>query len=157
MTSPGFLESIRDQHSECCITSVPGEKGCRLNLERINRASLVMLHGSRYQEAHGYRRKLCDRIIFGDRNGVSFICVVELKGGKNVNLSEALEQIQNGLNVAQEFLGSRSAGEWYPLLLFDGRMGGAGTTKLRGRGVSFRQEFRAVTKRRCGSALVDIL
>ncbi len=131
-----------------------------MNLDQLGRASLVMLDGLKYQRSHHYQGKLCDRIIFGQWARGDFVCAVEFKGGRNIDVDEALEQIQNGLNVASELLPGQTPDDWYPILLYRGRLKGAETTKLRARHVSFqaqRRESSPVIKRDCGSSLIGIM
>ena len=88
------------------------------------------------------------------------MCAVELKGGRNLDVNEALEQIQNGLNVAYELLPGHTPDSWYPIPLYSGRLRGEETTKLRARQVSFRsrrRELSPVIKSDCGSSLIRIM
>ena len=160
MAPDEFIQSIRVLHARCCITNSPKDQGCGLNLHGIDRTSFVMLNGSKYQEYHGHRRKLCDRIIVGKWNDQEFVCAVELKGGKSIDVGDVLEQIQNGLNVAANILSGGIPRNWYPILLYNGHLGTAGITKLRRRPLSVqrqRRESYQVIKRDCNSSLVGIL
>ncbi len=119
-----------------------------------------MLNGTRYQREHNYSDRLCDRIVFGHREGKYFVCAVELKGGKNVDVGEAVEQIRNGLLVAAHCLAGHSAATWYPILLFSGHLGVIGTTKLRTSQITLpdiRGNLPEIIKRNCGTTLAAIL
>ena len=157
MTLDNIVEHIRSIHSQCCLTTKSGERNCSLNIRGFDSSSLVMLDGTRYQRAHSYRERLCDHIVFGRWQGTNFVSAVELKGGRNLDVSEALEQIQNGLNVASSLLEERQVSDWYPLLMFSGHLGAAGREKIRLKPVQFGRDTRAVTRRDCGSLLSDIL
>lgn len=160
MTRDDIVEHIRRIHSQCCLTRKSGEKGCTLNTSGFDPQSLVMIDGSLYQKAHSYEGKLCDRIAFGQHEGTTFVCAVELKSGRNVDLGQAIEQIQNGLSVAADSLSGHEVENWYPVLLFRGGLGAIGTTKLRTRLVTLPTRQRnpsEVIKRDCGSSLAAIL
>ena len=119
-----------------------------------------MLDGSLYQKAHDYAGRLCDRIVFGHLGETPFICEVELKGGKNVNVSEAVDQIRNGLFVAAISLSGHHVESWYPIMLFSGHLGGIGIAKLRTSQIALptmRRNLSEIIKKDCGSSLATIL
>ena len=119
-------------------------------------ASQVIIHGSKYQNVEGFTEKLCDRIVFCSVDGL-ILAAVELKGGQNVRMSEAIAQIQNGLSVANDILAGRPVDDWVPLLLFSGRMRSDETRLLRNRPVQFRGQRKVVEKRKCGTLLSAVL
>lgn len=160
MTQDGIVEHIRSIHSRCCLTKRSGERNCSLNIRGFDPSSLVMLDGTLYQAEHSYMDRLCDRIVFGRWQGISFVSAVELKGGRNVDLGQAIEQIQNGLSVAADSLSGHEVENWFPVLLFRGGLRAIGTTKLRTRPVTLPTRQRnnsEVIKRDCGSSLAAIL
>ena len=160
MNQDDIVEHIRNTHLRCCLTKKSGENRCSLNTRGFGDESLVMLDGSKYQKAHDYSGKLCDRIVFGHWGERRFVCAVELKGGRNVDVSEAVNQIRNGLLVAADSLLGHSIAGWYPILLFSGRLGGTGTTKLRTSQITLpttRRNSSEVIKKDCGSSLSAIL
>lgn len=160
MTQDDIVEHIRSIHSRCCLTHKSGERNCSLNIRGFDSSSLVMLDGTLYQKEHGYVDRLCDRIVFGRWQDTNFVGAVELKGGKNVNLRQAVDQIQNGLTVAENCLSGHSVTGWYPVLLFSGHLGGIGTTKLRTSRLALptlRRNPPEIIKRDCGSSLTAIL
>ena len=147
---------VRGNHQGCCITKSAKEKNCGLQLDAASSTSLAIIHGTRYQKAHDFTDKLCDRILFCGQHDF-FVAAVELKGGKNVHMSEAIEQIQNGLSVAKDILGSRPVAEWFPLLLYSGSMASYETKLLQTKSVEFRGERKNVIKRDCGIRLSVVL
>ena len=160
MIQDDIVEHIRSIHSQCCITRRSGERNCSLNTRGFDSSSLVMLDGTRYQRAHSYSDKLCDRIVFGRWEDTNFVCAAELKGGRNLDVSEAIQQIQNGLSVAASALYHHEIDNWFPVLLYRGGLGAIGTTKLRTRLVTLPTRHTnslEVIKRDCDSSLAAIL
>ncbi len=132
------------------------ENKCALHLDGVNHESLAIIHGTKYQKNHKYHKKLCDRILFCNKHGF-FIAAVELKGGKNIHMKEAIDQIQNGLEVAANMLRNHPVGEWFPLLLYSGSMHPMGTKLLLNNRVTFRGERKTIIKRDCGTRLSTVL
>ena len=149
------IEYIRWNYPHC-ITSSCREKRCRLQLDGVNPASLAIIHGSKYQKHNSYTEKLCDRIVFCGEHGF-IMAAVELKGGKTVNISDAREQIQNGLIVAEGILGGHPVAEWFPLLLYDGGMKPYEIKLLQTRSVEFRGQRKNIVKRNCDTRLSTVL
>lgn len=149
------IDCIRQNFGEC-ITRSCREKKCSLCLEGMNAALLAIINGTKYQEKKNFQEKLCDRIIFSKERGL-ILAAVELKGGKSVNISEARNQIQNGLRVAKEILGNCSVSDWHPVLVYRGRMNTYETKLLQNKPVRFQGTPKNVIKRNCGSNLNDIL
>lgn len=139
-----------------CTTPSCGEKGCRLQLDGIRGRPRAIVHGTKFQKSKKFRGKLCDRIVFlGGKNLT--VAAVELKGSGNVDMSEAVEQIQNGLSVADDILRGRPVTRWFPVLLYSGRMVSADTKLLLNKGVTFRGDSQQVVKRDCGTRLSAVL
>ncbi len=135
-----------------CVTRSRGERGCSFQLDGIDRKSVVIIHGSKYQKKYKFQNKLCDRVVFWDSHCLN-LAAVELKGGKTVRLSQAMQQIQNGLSVATNILGNRRVEEWLPVLLYSGSMHPQMTKVLLAKSVEFRGTRKNVVKRRCGTRL----
>ena len=132
------------------------ENKCALHLDGVNRKSLAIIHGTKYQKNHNYHKKLCDRILFCSEHGF-IIATIELKGGRRIRMSEAIQQIQNGLQVAKDILGDHRVADWLPLLLYSGRMKPYETKLLLARSVTFAGERKNVIKSDCGNRLSTIL
>ena len=129
MTSRRITAVIRAQHGSCCLTNSYRDHGCTIGVRGLDRNGLVTIHGDKHQKQHGIKGKLCDRLILGDGDK-AFLCSVELKGGKNVRVSEAIEQIQRGLDLAIDLLDSDPDWDWYPLLAYRDGITRMGTKKL---------------------------
>ena len=132
------------------------EYNCALHLDGVNRKSLAIIHGTKYQKNHNYHKKLCDRILFCSEHGF-IIAAVELKGGKRIHMSDAIQQIQNGLQVAKDILGNHYVADWLPLLLYSGSMKPYETKLLLTRSVTFMGKRKNVIKRDCGTRLNTVL
>ena len=150
------IESIRRNHPDC-LTRSCRENQCRLRLDGVKPASLAIIHGTKYQKNHHFTKKLCDRIVFcGEHDFV--LAAVELKGGRTIRrMSAAISQIQNGLRVAGDILGTRPVAQWFPLLLYSGSMKPEEIRLLRTESVVFRGEPKIVEKRGCDTRFSEIL
>ena len=139
-----------------CTTPSCRERGCRLQLDGIRGRPRVIVHGTKFQKREKFRGKLCDRIVFlGGKNLT--VAAVELKGGGNVDMSEAVEQIQNGLSVAGDILRGRPVTRWFPVLLYSGRIVPADIKLLQNKRITFRGDSQQVIKHDCDSRLSDVL
>ena len=161
MTSPRFAEVVYNQYRDCCLTDSYEDEGCKIDVSGFNPGSLTTIHGTKHQDCSKHQRpgRLCDRLIFGrvDNLNRDFVCAAELKGGRNLDASVAIEQIQNGLTLAHGMLGNRSTVDWYPLLFYGGRLRGHGLDLLRSRKVSFGGKKRLVDRVDCGASLLRCL
>ena len=146
---------IRQNH-HYCITHSCSERGCSLQLDSVARASMAIINGTRYQNYHNSADKLCDRIVFSSDKGF-LLLAVELKSGRNVRVSDAIKQIQNGLVIAETILEDQTVAAWFPTLLFSGRLAPDDANLLRTRQVRFRREPKVIIKRNCGTRLSTIL
>ena len=150
-----LIALIRQDH-HYCITHSCSDRGCSLQLDGVDRASLAIINGTQYQNYHISAQKLCDRIVFSRDRGF-LLLAVELKSGKNVRVSDAIKQIQNGLTIAENMLGTQTVSAWFPTLLFDGRLAQDDANLLRTKQVRFRREPKVIIKRNCGTRLSALL
>ena len=161
MTSPKFAETVHNQYHDCCLTNCYEDEGCRIDIGGFNSGSLTTIHGTKHQHCLKHRSpgRLCDRLIFGQLDNLNrdFVCAAELKGGKNLDASVAINQIQSGLTLAHGMLGNRPTVDWYPLLFYGGKLRGHGLDLLRSRRVSFRGKKKLVERVHCGSNLLRYL
>ena len=149
------IRHIRESYPNC-ITESCRENRCSLRLDGFSRGSMAIIHGGRYQEENNFTDKLCDRILFCGEHGF-IMTAVELKGGGDVHLSEAIDQIQNGLRVAMGILGNRPVAEWLPLLMYSGSMHPNETRLLRTKSVEFRGQRKNIIKRNCNTQLTALI
>lgn len=155
MTRPNIIDHIRQTYSDCTAPSCK-EKNCALQLDNVAPNSLAIIHGTKYQKTYGLVEKLCDRMVFCAQHGF-ILAAVELKSGRNINMSDAIKQIQTGLGVAAYILNNRPVAEWLPVLLYSGGMNPYETKLLQSKSVKFRGERKLVIKRNCGTKLSAIL
>ena len=159
MTSPKFAETVHTQYHDCCLTNCYENEGCRIDIGGFNSGSLITIHGTKYQHCLKHQKpgRLCDRLIFGRLASRDFVCAAELKGGKNLHASVAIDQIQNGLTLAHGMLSNQSTVDWYPLLFYRGGLRGHGLRLLGSRKVSFGGKKKLVERVDCGSSLLRCL
>ena len=161
MTSPPFAAEIYNQYRDCCMTDSYEDEGCEIDVSGFNPGSLTTIHGTKHQSCSRHRRpgRLCDRLIFGrvDELKRDFVCAAELKGGRNLDASVAIGQIQNGLTLAHEMLANPSTVYWYPLLFYGGSLRGRGLDLLRTRRVTFGGKKKLVDRVDCGYSLLRCL
>ena len=72
-------------------------------------------------------------------------------------MSDAILQIQGGLDLAKTLLNSRSDWSWYALLAYSGSMSGKSKQLLRAKTVSFGGKKRLVDRVDCGFSLLSYL
>lgn len=156
MTLASVVADIRETHQDCCITNVFEDEGCRLDVRGLQISSLTAINGSDFQASHPWQGVLCDRVIIGLSHG-SFVCAVEFKGGRNIVMSDAISQIQRGLDLANSMLQERAPESWYPLLAYSGSMSGRERYLLRRKRVIFRGGKARVDRIDCGSSLLAYL
>lgn len=151
-----LVEEIRRKHQKCCLTNSFQDHGCKIDIRGLDLSRQATFHGSKHQKHHGTTGKLCDRLIFLGETQI-LVCSIELKGGKNVNVSDAIMQIQGGLDLAKTMSSKRSGWNWYPLLAYSGSMSGKGKQLLRARPVSFDGKKKLIDRVDCGFSLAKYL
>lgn len=159
MTLESVTASIRESHSNCCIDQSVNhfeDERCRLDIRGIQRSSLTALNGTNYQSHHTWQGRLCDRIIIGQSPG-NFVCAVELKGGNNIDMSLAINQIQRGLDLLASLLQNASPRNWYPLLVYSGSMSERAKGLLRNKRVRYRGRTALVDRVEHNSSLLNYL
>ena len=156
MTLASNIANIRRAHQDCCLTDCYTDEGCGLDVRDIPLASLTTIHGSHHQARHNRPGRLCDRVIIGE-SGDGFVCAVEFKGGNNIDMSGAIEQIQGGLRLAAELLPGQPPGKWHPLLLYSGSMGPREKDLLRKTRVGYKGSKALVDRLNCGASLLNYL
>ena len=139
MTLASAIANIRNLHNDCCIDHSAHyfeDEDTRLSISGLQRNSLTALNGTNYQSNHPWEGRLCDRIVIGQSNG-NFVCAVELKGGDNIDMSVAINQIQRGLDLLASLLQGASPRKWYPILVYSGSMSDRAKGLLRNKKVKY--------------------
>ena len=119
MISAGTISAIKRRHRRS-LTARCQEKDCSLNFAGADHSEFAVISGSKYQKSESLKTKLADCIVIG-RSGRGFVCSIELKSGKLGHISAVVEQIQQGLSVAESILRdldvSPDAIAWHPVVL----------------------------------------
>ena len=151
-------DSIRSTYGDCCLTHEYAEPNCRIDVSGLEDANLAAIHGDRNQSCQRHRvsSHLCDRLVFGQL-GQDFVCSIEMKGGKNPEVSTAIRQIQGGLDLAKSILDNRVVGKWYPLLFYSGKIKSNEYHILQTKKVSYSGKPKTVDRLDCGSSLLTYL
>ena len=110
-----ILDGIRANiGAENCCESCSRDR-CRVFLEDVPRERIVV-DADKAFEAHGQWGKRCDFILFVLEGAQKLVAVpVELKSG-NVDVSDALEQLQKGAAFAERFTPEASGAVCRPIL-----------------------------------------
>ena len=88
---------------------------CRVSLEDVPRDRIVV-DADKAFETHGHRGKRCDFILFVLGHGRKLVAApIELKSGR-VDVSDALEQLQEGATFAERFAPDVSGAVCRPIL-----------------------------------------
>lgn len=120
-------------------------------------AQWQIVHGTRYQKSRRFSDKLCDRIVFCAWKGF-YVAAVELKGGKNLDVMDAREQIQNGLGIAKNAVQQDAVTDWFPLLFTARKLTLLELKLLVKNPVWFKdQRPKVVIRRDCGTSFRDII
>lgn len=114
------IGAIKSRHSGSLTTRCK-ENDCSLNFAGADHSEFAVISGGKYQKAENLKEKLADCIVIG-RAGRGFVCSIELKSGRLGHISEVVEQIQQGLSVAESILRELGVSpdtiEWHPVVLY---------------------------------------
>lgn len=153
---PQPLERIGNDFHDC-LTSSCSENKCALVRSGMSEAQWKIVHGTRYQKSRRFSQKLCDRIVFYAWKGF-YVAAVELKGGKNLDVMDAREQIQNGLEITQDAVQHDAVTDWFPLLFTARKLTLLELKLLVKNPVSFKdQPPKVVIRRDCGTSFRNII
>jgi hypothetical protein len=104
-------------------------------------------------------RKICDCIIFIERNGKIIVVIVELKS-KTIDVNEVVEKFQNASQVASEILNSCNSGnhkvDFFPIVLAK-KWRNIERKKLTDERIEFRNRNYLILPKSCGTPLNQIL
>ena len=130
----------------CCETC--SRDRCRVSLKDVPRERIVV-DADKAFEAHGCRGKRCDFILFVPGGGGKlFVAPIELKSGR-VDVSGALEQLQEGATFAESFVPEASRAVCRPVLIHRRRIHKADREKFERKKIQFRGVNLAVKTGRC--------
>ena len=159
MSMAQIVARLRGEHRRCCLTTNCRERDCFIGLSGLDGNAMAILHGGRFQNAHGWRSRLGDRIIISSEFD-GFVAIVELKSGRSTpKLNPVLDQISGGLEIAQQLLREVTALPGYPILAYSGHVGPTFGTALRAKKnlVRFQGRDHQVIKRDCNTELAEVV
>ena len=147
-----FIECIRERFGNSVIKHCK-EKGCNLNLENIR--NHIILKGEKICR----NRKICDCIIFIERNGKIIVVIVELKS-RNFDVDEVVEKLQNASQVALKILNSCNSGnykiDFFPIVLAK-KWRNIESRRLTDERIKFRNRNYLILPKSCGTPLNQVL
>lgn len=147
-----FIECIRKKFGDSAIKKCK-EKRCNLNLENIR--NHIILKGEKICR----NRKICDCIIFIERNGKIIVVIVELKS-RTVRVNEVVQKLQNASQEASRILNSCSSGnykvDFLPIVLAK-KWINIERKKLTDERIEFRNRNYLILPKSCGTPLHQIL
>jgi hypothetical protein len=124
-------------------------------LDSLDRESLVIIDGLKYQESYGYRERLCDNIVLYFQSKIT-VAVVELTGGR-MDAEKAKRQVTNGTSVAQSIMCEHKATNFLPLVLHGKGVHTAELKILDKVRVNFQGKRYRLIWGRCGASLKSIM
>ena len=151
------LAEIRRDYGSCLTRSLK-ERKCGLDLSGAGLEPFIAIDGAKYQAAYQLDGKLADRIIISGADE-GLVCVVEFKSGDIGSVSDAVDQVRGGLDLAEQLLAGRQVSVWIPLLLSGKGPGREKTRELRATRnlVRFQNEERSLQLKRCGFKLSELV
>ena len=110
----------------------------------------VVVDAEKAFEAHGWRGKRCDFIVFlPGTDGKLVAAPIELKSGK-VDVSDAVRQLQKGSAFAERFVAEEPEVTCRPILFHGGRIQSKERSTLNRKKILFRGVKLTVKTKRCG-------
>ena len=143
-----ILDGIRAEigAGNCCRSC--SRDGCRVSLRDVPRERVVV-DADKAFEAHECRGRRCDFILFVLGGGGNLVVVpIELKSG-GVDVSDALEQLQEGAAFAERIVPKATGAACRPVLFSGGSIHPADRRKLNRRKIRFRGVDVTVKTGRC--------
>lgn len=136
-----------------CLSNRCRKERCSLNLQGIEPDDRAIIDCDEYIEQHHPRHKLCDYIVVCDLGEVAVI-VIEMKG-KAPDTSDVTEQLNQGARLAAR-INQTNGEKFMPLLLHQG-INSKEFNALKKLKVRFRNKEYAISAKRCGVRLRDLL
>ena len=136
-----------------CLSNRCRKERCSLNFQEIGNDDRAIIDCDEYIEQYRPNHKMCDYIVVCELRETSIV-VVEMKG-KAPDASDVAEQLRQGARLAARI--SQTNGEKFlPLLLHQG-INPKESTALKKFKVRFRNKEYAISAKRCGARLRDML
>ena len=151
----GPVTECANQVPGCCHATRCNRDGCRVALRGVPQKRIIVdMDCKALQIPNG--RKRCDYLFVGEEPNTTWVVPIELKGG-GWKASEALEQIEEGVRIADMWLPRGTSFQFVPVLVH-----GKGThrnelRKLRSRKMRLRGQMKRIALIRCGAQLKSAL
>jgi len=152
--SDGKIPPGIEAHKSCCAVVSFRENNCTVTLPRQNN-EWVCLSGTRFQDAHQHRNKLCDLLFSWEKSPTERVCsALELKGG-GISVSGVVEQLQHGAAVIESLLADSGPVPFTPVLVHKG-LSSIQVTQLRRQRIIFRRKTFSIELMRCGGKVEQL-
>ena len=148
-----MCEALRNRFSAAEVLDCEREH-CRLPLDGL-RCPLFILDCDRYRNLRGLEGGICDYFVFLLGSTLT-VAVVEMKSGRHVRATKAVQQIQAGAAELDHIIGTQAV-SFYPILLHSGVKHTNELKVLRNRRVTYRGTNYGVIYKRCGTRLLEII
>jgi hypothetical protein len=116
---------------------------------------VFVLDCDRYCGLRGLEASICDFFVFLCSSTLT-VAVVEMKSGRDVEATKAVEQIQAGAGELDRIIGTQAV-SLYPILLHSGVKHTNELKVLRNRKVTYRGTRYGIIYKRCGTHLLKII
>jgi hypothetical protein len=147
-------DSIPDRFRGC-VSDRCQKEGCTLNMADIPQDNRVIIDCDEYKAQFRLDGRICDYIVLCCKDSHR-VAVVEMKSGAPDHVRNAIDQIRNGVNVADGLIGAKPVQQFLPLLLHGGGISSQELKVLKSSRVTFRGKKYLVDQKKCGSSLQDI-
>ena len=161
MNKSEILEDIRNQIGEESLFegNLFEEGECSVDLTGVSENDRVVVDLDKKFPGGRWRQRQCECILFYFDDVANFAVVpIELKGGKNTEVTKAVEQLKSGANFAAAYTPYNCKSICHPVLFHNGinraeiRQLKNSRSKVHFRGNSFE-----IKTARCGGKLADML
>ena len=161
MNRSEILENIRDRvgRENLFIGNSFRRGQCRVNLADVSEDDRVVVDLDKIFPAGQEGKNQCECVLFYFNDTGNFVVVpIELKGGGNVDASEAVRQLKGGAAFATDHIPSRSKSICHPVLFHNG-ISRAEVRQLKNNQskIHFRGKSSEIKTARCGGKLSDVL
>jgi hypothetical protein len=143
-----------EDHRPCCAVLSFRENNCTVTLPKQS-GKWICLSGTRYQDAHSHKEKLCDLLFSWEKSPTEPVCcALELKGG-GISVSGVVEQLQQGAAIIESLLPGSQPIPFTPVLVHRGLSSIQVTQLKRQRILFFRKSF-SIELMRCGGKVEQL-
>ena len=152
----GTVTACASQVPASCHATRCNKRGCRVSLNGAPRERIVIdMDCDALQIPNG--QKKCDYLFVGEDNNTTWVVPIELKGGKVGSIREALQQIEEGVRMADVWLLQGTSFQFVPVLAHGRKIHRNDLKVLRSGKMQLRGQRRGVALIRCGDPLTKAL